>query len=199
MGCGPANLLEDWWNVDIRAFPGVDEVADVTVRWPWRNLDYVYGEHFLEHLPLEGALRFVREAAAAMPPGGVIRLSTPSLEHVWVTHFVPAHDQPDDVTVRQTFAANRAFHGWGHQFLYSRPMLEYLLRACGFSELRFHDYGASDRPALRGLERHGGWTVTDGWPSVWTVEAVRSSAEAAVGEIDETVEKEFVRYVRSGH
>jgi predicted SAM-dependent methyltransferase len=202
VGCGPQSILPDWWNVDIRAFHGVDEIVDATAPWPWANLDYVYGEHFLEHLTLDGALRFAREAARALRPGGVLRLSTPSLEHVWVTHFHPRSDSTPAVATAETYAANRAFHGWGHQFLYSRVMLERLLTAAGFGDLTFHEYGTSDDPVLRGVERHQGWAIVDGWPSVWIVEAVKRAAgpdPAAGNAFEAEIEQEFVRYVRSGH
>jgi len=201
VGCGPTNLLPDWWNVDIRAFPGIDEVMDVTRPWPWRNLDYVYGEHFLEHLPPDGAIAFVREAAAAMTPGGILRLSTPALEHVWVTHFTPTPDRDAEAVIAETYRANRAFHGWGHRFLYSKPMLERLLVAAGFRDLSFHDYGVSEHPALRGIERHPGWDVTGGWPSVWIVEGIASGAVPgpAVAALEAEMDEAFGRYVRSGH
>ena len=200
MGSGPSNLMPGWWNVDIRPFPGVDEVLDATKRWPWSNLEFVYGEHFLEHLPPDGAMHFLREAARALRPGGTIRLSTPGLEHVWVTHFDASAGRPSQAVIADTYRANRAFHGWGHQFLYSRPMLERALRASGFADLSFHDYGASDISELRDIERHGGWAIVDGWPSVWIVEAVRTTDNPAEDELlAAEIEMEFVRHVRSGH
>jgi len=196
VGCGPKNLMDEWWNVDIRGFPGIDEVADVTEPWPWRNLDYVYGEHFLEHLTLEDGIAFLTEAAGALRTDGRIRLSTPGLEWVWRTHFDPAATEEDRAAA--TYKANRAFYGWGHQFLYSRPMLERVLRGTGFTDLTFHAFGESDDPALRGLERHGGFEVVDSWPSVWIVEATpggTSSRDALLAEADHELE----RYRRQGH
>ncbi len=198
VGSGPHNLFADWWNVDVRPFPGVDEVMDATRTWPWRDLSAVYGEHFLEHLDVAGAMAFLEEAARALRPGGVLRLSTPSLEWVWRTHLDPSAGP--DVLAAQTYRANRAFHGWGHRFLYSRPVLVRLLEAAGFSDLTFHAYGESDRDELRGLERHGGFEVVDGFPSVWIVEAVRGEGPAGIDPaIRAEVEHEFGRYVRSGH
>src|SRR5262245_15207129 len=169
VGCGPNNLMDDWWNVDIRGFAGIDEVADVTAPWPWRDLEYVYGEHFIEHLSLDGAIRFLNEASGALRSDGRIRLSTPGLEWVWRTHFDPGSTEADRLA--STYKANRAFYGWGHQFLYSRPMLERVLRGAGFTGITFHNFGESDNPALRGLERHGDFEVVDSWPNVWIVEA----------------------------
>ena len=100
-----------------------------------------------------------------------------------------------------TYQANRAFHGWGHQFLYSRPFLERILARTGFEGIRFYEFGESDDPELRGLERHGTPVFSDGWPSVWNVEASRpmtGEPEVDATLIDE-IEQEFVRYVRSGH
>ena len=204
VGCGPQNLMADWWNVDIRAFKGVDEVADVTAAWPWASLDYVYGEHFLEHLPLDGAVAFLGQALARLRPGGRIRLSTPGLEWVWQTHLRPGGS--DEQVVADTYRANRAFHGWGHEFLYSRPFLKRILDRQGFVDITFHAYGESDDPALRGLERHGTYQVVDGWPNVWNVEAARPSGDTSTTDQPETplelleeIEREFGRYVSSGH
>ena len=201
VGSGPMHR-PDWWNVDIRAFPGaVDEIVDAAEPWPWRGLEFVYGEHFLEHLAPDAAIRFVREAARALAPGGVLRLSTPSLEHVWVTHFHPTRDRPKEIAIRETYAANRAFHGWGHRFLYSREMLERVLADSGFTDITFHGFGESDREALRGLEWHaGGEAVADGWPAVWIVEgAAADSRPDAPDLLLAEVESEFQRHVRSGH
>jgi predicted SAM-dependent methyltransferase len=54
--------MSDWWNVDLRAFPGIDAVMDVTKPWPFDGWEYVYGEHFLEHWSLEGAIAFINHA-----------------------------------------------------------------------------------------------------------------------------------------
>ncbi|MBA3236677.1 MAG: methyltransferase domain-containing protein [Chloroflexi bacterium] len=196
VGCGPHNLMPDWWNVDIRQFHGVDQVVDVTLPWPWHGLDFVYGEHFLEHLPLDGAISFLGQASSALRPGGRIRLSTPGLEWVWRTHFDPVA-APDRVRA-MTYQANRAFYGWGHQFLYSRPMIEHVLRAAGFEVLTFHAFGESDEPALRGLERHAGYQVVDGWPNVWIVQATATSA-ASTGSLMAEAEHELERHRRSAH
>ncbi len=196
VGCGPHNLMAEWWNVDIRRFPGIDQAADVTEPWPWRNLDYVYGEHFLEHLSLDQAILFLAQAAVALRPGGRIRLSTPGLEWVWRTHF-DSSGSPSEV-VTSTYRANRAFYGWGHRFLYSRPMLEHVLQGAGFTALTFHDYGESEDPALRDIERHGGFAVVDGWPNVWIVEATPGGVDAS-SELMTEADRELERHRRADH
>ncbi|MEO1352482.1 MAG: hypothetical protein AAFW84_27405, partial [Cyanobacteria bacterium J06635_15] len=163
VGCGPKNLLEDWCNVDIRGFPGIDVVMDVTQEWPWKEIEYVYGEHFIEHLSLEGAISFLESAGNSLKAGGKIRVSTPSLEWVLTTHFT--FQEADPQVLNETLKTNRAFHGWGHQFLYTKPMLSWLLTTMGYADVTFCQYGESSDPNLRNLERHGGYSESHGFPS----------------------------------
>lgn len=190
--------MPEWWNVDLRVFPGIDQQMDVTQPWPWRDrIQYVYGEHFLEHLRVDHAIDFLLEARRALVPSGRLRLSTPSLEWVMSTHFSLEESEPGSMHL-QTLALNRAFHGWGHQFIFSKAAIEAALRATGYRDISFFAFGESDRPELRRLERHGGEKVVDGYPSVWIVEA--SPDPQAADDVDpayaELVEREFVDHVR---
>lgn len=200
VGCGPKNILPDWWNIDIRDFKGIDQVMDVTKKWPWENvLDYVYGEHFLEHLAIPEACSFLVEAGNAIKIGGRIRLTTPSLEWVLKTHFT-FDETLKTRELSQTWAINRAFRGWGHQFLYSKEMLLHLLNALCFENIVFFDYGRSDDPNLINLERHGGWRIDHGYPSVWIVEATRGS-QLITSNVSFDIESDsmYLKYVKSGH
>lgn len=198
IGCGPHHALEDWWNVDIRAFDGVDEVMDVTEPWKVQGLEFIYAEHFLEHLTPRQAIKFFGEALKALEVGGAIRLSTPSLEWVLRTHFTFESDPAKDRI--QTFATNRAFHGWGHEFLYSRSTLEWLITGIGFSEVRFFDYGESDTSEFVGIESHGGLSRSGDYPSVWVVEAKRpEEISGGVKDVEAEFVENFVKYVEGGH
>ena len=200
VGCGPHNILPDWWNVDIRPFPGIDQVMDVTQPWPFQDLEYIYGEHFLEHLSLEGAVAFLNHAWNSLRPGGIIRLSTPSLEWVLSTHF-DLSESNFEKRVNSTFAINRAFHGWGHQFLYSKEMLISLFENLGWQNIEFFEYGKSNHPVLNNLERHGKYMVTRGYPNVWIVEATRGQLRATAHLLNyqQLLEKSYICYTKSGH
>lgn len=200
VGCGPQHVRDDWWNVDVRAFQGIDEVMDVTLPWRWRScLNYVYGEHFLEHLEIRKAHDFLCQAHAALKSGGKIRLSTPSLEWVLSTHF-DLNASDSRMAIEQTLAVNRAFYGWGHRFLYSRPMLVRVLSACGFTEIKFFAYGESDTPSLRGIECHGGFQVSNGFPSVWIAEGTKLNGDRpGDDEFSAQIYLHFDRHVESGH
>jgi len=170
VGCGQ-EAIAGWINIDNRALPGVDRVLDVRQGLPFENIEAIYAEHFLEHLSLEEGLDFLRGCRKALSPVGILRLSTPNLDWVYATHYRLDQKQPDQEGFIDCLRMNRAFHGWGHQFLYNRAMLKAVLRAAGFDEVTFHRYGESPHDALRGLERHETWEDTEALPHVLIAEA----------------------------
>ncbi len=170
VGCGQ-EALAGWINLDNRPLPGVDRVVDVREGLPFADVSAIYAEHFLEHLALEDGLAFLRECRRALSSEGTLRLSTPNLDWVFATHYRMGAGVTEDSAVRDCLQLNKAFHGWGHQFLYNRPMLAAALRASGFEAISFHRYGESGTPALRGLERHQTWEDTPELPHVIIAEA----------------------------
>src|SRR5690242_18038752 len=62
--------LEGWINVDMQAIPGVDVIADVTRGLPYKDVEAIYAEHFLEHLPVDAAVGFLLEAHRVLAEGG---------------------------------------------------------------------------------------------------------------------------------
>lgn len=199
VGCGPHALLAGWCNSDLRPFKGVDHVMDATQPWPFRDLTHVFGEHFIEHLDIDKAIDFLVHAGASLAPGGRIRLSTPNLAWVVRTHFSlgPADEEQ---RLRETLDLNRAFHGWGHRFLWSEEMLNGVMAMVGFEEIELFAYGESRDPELAGLERHGGYSVVDGYPSVIIVEGVRGAQPIERRPaVDAWIDHEFLRHVRGGH
>ena len=91
--------------------------------------------------------------------------------------IIPYNDANIDKRIAGTLNTNRAFHGWGHQFLYTQEMLGYLLSELGFEEVSFHSYGESNDPELSNLERHGKPRVDESNPNVIIAEARRGDSE----------------------
>ena len=151
IGCGP-QILQGWVNVDNVKYPGVDKVLDVTKGLPFKDASFVFAEHFIEHLAYSDALALMRECRRILRNDGVLRLSTPNLDWVWVTHYRMGMSEPEEV--QACFALNRAFRGWGHQFLYNERTLRASLLDAGFANIVRCEYGESPHPELRGLERH---------------------------------------------
>lgn len=168
VGCG-RERLEGWVNIDLAALPGVDVVADVTEGLEFQDCAAIFAEHFLEHLPVDRALAFMEEAHRVLAGDGLIRLSTPNLDWVWLTHYrleaEPALKR--DMAIH----LNRAFRGWEHQFLWNREMMEEALTASGFVDLEWCRYGESRHALFRGLERHTTYVDQEDLPHVIIVEA----------------------------
>ena len=174
IGCG-AQRLEGWLNVDIDPLPEVDVALDVRKGLPFKEVDAVFAEHFLEHLEVTDALRFLVNVRNALKGGGMLRLSTPNLEWVLAAHAAPGRKGPEGEA--PCIGANRSFYGWGHRFLWSEPLLTRALEASGFENLRWCDYGESERAVFRGIERHERFPDEPGVRHVLIVEGTRGAPQ----------------------
>lgn len=182
VGSGPL-VREGWVNVDNQPYEGVDHVLDVTQGLPFENVDVIYAEHFIEHLSYAQGMAFLRECRRVLADSGVLRLSTPNLDWVWATQYHPGEWTTEAEAVRDCFWMNKAFRGWGHQFLYNGLTLRHTLLAAGFSEVESCAYGESRDPRLRSLEGHEQYPDHPGLPHVVVVEA----RGRAAGEADSSI------------
>jgi hypothetical protein len=189
--------LDGWVNIDLQDLPGVDVVADVTKGLDFTGAAAVFAEHFLEHLAIDDAFAFLAEAHRALAPGGWLRLSTPNLEWVWATHY----HREASAAEREVMAlrANRAFHAWGHRFLWNWPLLEEALAAGGFAPVRSCRYGESELPVFRGIERHATYGDDPDLPHVLIAEACRTGSpdRARLRKLRDLVETEFLEHWRA--
>ena len=151
IGSGPHHL-DGWVNIDSVDYPGVDKVLDVTTGLPFEDVSFIFAEHFIEHLHYRDAAALLTVCRRVLRDDGVLRLSTPNLDWVWASHY--RRVLTEEQQVLGAFGINRAFRGWGHQFLYNQGTLAATLRAAGFAEVARCRYGESSHPELQGLERH---------------------------------------------
>jgi predicted SAM-dependent methyltransferase len=164
----------------VQDLPGVDIVLDVTQGFSFSGVDYIYCEHFIEHLRFDQGFRFLEACYEALSDGGVLRLSTPNLDWVYLTHYsVGSCDVSKRIT--NTFMLNRAFYGWGHQFLYCREVLSEVFAAVGFRKIVEFEYGKSNRPVLRNLERHERYESSADLPDVLIFEAEKNGGAKQKG------------------
>src|SRR5687768_14558880 len=147
IGSGPV-AKKGWINIDNVAYPGVDKVLDVTRGLPYSDVELIFAEHFIEHLTYEHGVAFLRECRRALKPDGVLRLSTPNLGWVWMTQYHLGQWTHPSEAIRDCFWINKAFHGWGHQFLFNKESLIETLKSAGFAEVTMTRYGESSREEL---------------------------------------------------
>ena len=168
IGSGP-QILPGWVNIDNVRYPGVDRVLDINRGLPFRDVRYIFAEHFIEHLSLNETMYFLRECRRVLRDDGILRLSTPELDWVWASHYRLGADAAE--SVQSCFRLNRAFRAWGHQFLYNEESLRALLLDAGFATVVRCQYGLSEHDALRGIERHERSDDFEGLPDILIVEA----------------------------
>ena len=173
VACGNVHL-DGWINIDKFSSPAADFIVDVRYGLPFRDLSYIFAEHFIEHLSYPEIIAFLRECRNALSPDGVLRLSTPNLDWVYRTHYRPHENEDDRPSVQDCFALNKAFHGWGHRFLFNGPSLATTLHHAGFAEVQPAAFGQSRHSALAGLEQHDASPDLPNLPALLIIEAFGS-------------------------
>ena len=158
--CGTVKL-PGWVNIDR------DPVSDVIdLSWDAREplpivdgcVQFVYHEHFLEHLSVTEGLAFLRECRRLLMPGGVLRVAMPDLaecvrqyyENDWRQPWMKKYGYEWIETRAETI--NIAFREWEHKWLYDREELHRRLHEAGFETLRDCQRLESPLPELCRLE-----------------------------------------------
>lgn len=79
LGCCDA-VLPGFVNVDIIAGPGVDQVADLSMPWPWadNSVEFVRAWDIIEHLP--DKIKTMNEIYRVLAPGGRAEIAVPTTD-----------------------------------------------------------------------------------------------------------------------
>jgi predicted SAM-dependent methyltransferase len=153
IGAGPVHL-KGWVNIDNQPYEGLDHVLDVTKGLPFHDVSFIFAEHFIEHLDYETAVMFLKDCRRVLHKDGILRLTTPNLDWVWLAQYHYGQWGADGEKVRDCFWINKSFRAWGHKFLYNFATLRDTLVAAGFGQVELASYGESKHEELRGLEHH---------------------------------------------
>lgn len=150
------HILIGWTNVDALALPGVTP-WDLRKPLPVRpgSIDYIFSEHFIEHITLDETRRLLTDCYRALRPGGIIRLSTPDLAKIVEEYQAGRTDEWIDVDWHPSTPAqmvNEAVREWGHLFIFDEAELSTLLHEVGFRDVTRAAFHSSHHDPLRGLE-----------------------------------------------
>lgn len=164
---------EGWLTADI--YTG-DIYLDATRKLPFpdNSIDYIFSEHFLEHLNFASAIRHLNEIYEVIKPKGVVRISVPNLEKLvdvyirkdedllksfldLLRKIVPDDEKPIFQRRKRMLPAefiNVNFYGFDHYFMWDFEIFDQVLKVLGFSNIKQFKERESNIPELRNLERH---------------------------------------------
>jgi predicted SAM-dependent methyltransferase len=163
IACGTV-YKEGWINIDNNSD---NNIAKLDLNWDLRkplpfdsnSVDFIYHEHFLEHLTVEEGLRALCDFKRVLTPNGIMRVAMPDLKYT-----VAAYSDPNwksapwikkfNMEFLQTSAEmiNITFRWWGHQWLYDANELERRLKEARFEHITLCEIGKSKYPELCNLE-----------------------------------------------
>jgi predicted SAM-dependent methyltransferase len=155
LGCG-TNILSGWENIDLDG-PSPVRRWDLTKPLPLQaeTISFIFNEHFIEHITRPQGMSLLRECYRLLVPGGVLRISTPSLRKLIEEYLLGRTTEWLDVSWHPATPCqliNEGMRSWGHQFVYDAEELLGLLRDCGFAEIVNVEWRQSRHNELRGLE-----------------------------------------------
>jgi predicted SAM-dependent methyltransferase len=154
LGCGP-NRMEGWINSDMLydRLPFqqhnpiedlIDFPIDITKRLPFadHSLDAIYAEELIEHVDLNSARIFFKDAKRVLKPTGVLRMTTPDIKKVCRMYLgeMDGFDLEDhkpywlEEEWGHEIWINGMFRYWGHQFLWSVETMRRELIDAGFND-----------------------------------------------------------------
>lgn len=170
VGCG-TDYKEGWINIDNNSDHNIQRLD---LNWDMRNplpfpeesVDFIFNEHFFEHLPVDDGVKTMQELRRVLKPGGVMRIAMPNLESVVNSYMnVPLDEDPVIKEFGLNFIKTRAewmnisFRWWGHMWLYDWEELDRRLRQAGFTRFKRQKLRKSKYRELANLEVRNGSTL----------------------------------------
>lgn len=171
LACG-SNFIEGWFCTDFTEQPKRSIYhLDMTKKFLFDadSISYINIEHGIEHIDFKNGFACLKECFRVLKKGGVLRLSTPSLDK-WVQYYTINNDIHERATSIATerwlseakdlniyskaLVFNNAFRNWGHRIIYDFSTLRTMLLKLCFSEVTSVKIGQSSHTALKNLERH---------------------------------------------
>ena len=174
LGCGP-NILDGWYNTDIQPIDERVDYLDASKPFPIEDesFNFIFSEHMFEHLTYQQGKNMLSECYRVLKPGGVLRLSLPTLDNLielyehryhrdainYVEWSLKTFDKSgcidDQIGFNTCFVINNFFHLWGHKMIYDRDVIYEMLRREGFKNLFREANDKSHFYELCGINGHG--------------------------------------------
>lgn len=130
IGCGDI-YFDGWINIDLDSAKA-DLKIDVRNRLPYddNSVDFIYCEHFIEHLTVEEGITVLKDFHRVLKVGGILRIATPDLDYVLFRYFFMWKSQlwlkkyGYEWIKTKAEMINISFRDWGHKYLYNYEELK---------------------------------------------------------------------------
>lgn len=163
VGCGK-DYKDGWINIDNNSDNNIEKLDlnwDLTnpLPFPDKSVDFIFNEHFIEHLTVEEGQAAIKDLMRVLKSGGVMRIATPDLEvtvHKYLN--IPIDQDPAlkkfglDFIKTKAERINIGFRWWGHKWVYDWDELERRLKEAGCNKIERVNLGKSKHAALDNLE-----------------------------------------------
>ncbi len=147
VGCG-TDYKKGWVNIDNNSDNNIDN-NKLDLNWdlryplpfPDNSVDYIFNEHFIEHLTVEEGKIAVKDFMRVLKRGGVLRMATPDLAFI-VEKYKTVSVKDDqmlkkfglDFVKTNAERINISFSWWGHKWLYDWEELERRMKEAGINK-----------------------------------------------------------------
>ena len=141
LGCG-SNAMPGWENLDLEPVAGAIQWKAPMLPYPDDSVDFIYSEHFIEHIEYEECKILFKDAHRVLKTGGVMRVSTPFIRTIfedWNDDNMEKYSRGGINFESRTHFVNQAFRDWGHKFIYDIQCLELLWFGTGVSRRMYHN------------------------------------------------------------
>ena len=145
IGCG-TDYKDGWINIDNNSD---NNIKKLDLNWDLRNalpfkdetIDFIFHEHFMEHLTPQESLKSLNDFKRVLKPGGVMRIAMPDMEDIfdlykdnkWKSRPIIKNHGFQFVKTRAELV-NMSFSWWGHKWIYDWEELCRRLDEVGFTK-----------------------------------------------------------------
>lgn len=167
IGCG-TDYKKGWINIDNNSDKNIKQLD---LNWDLRHLlpfpensvDFIFNEHFIEHLTVEESRKAILDMMRVLKPGGVLRIAMPDLEDVfdlygdpnWKKRPIIKNHSLEFVQTKAEMV-NMSFSWWGHEWIYDWEELVRRFNELGIHNLKRCKHGKSNYRELKELETREG-------------------------------------------
>lgn len=157
IGCG-THYKETWVNIDNNSDNNISKLDvswDLSLGIPFKDMsvDFIYHEHFIEHLSYDEGLVFMVDCYRVLKPGGVMRIACPDLdalvkdyaEDTWRENdWVKKYDYEWMPSRAYMLNACMSESLWGHKYVYNKEDLVLRLNESGFDAANIKEVTFAD-------------------------------------------------------